>query len=121
MTTKESAKVRITIGRERLPNQDLQRYILYTEGSTDGHIALDESQLVFPNKSFLIRKKFPVKIRGIVVGARAEDERGHAIMEGGGVGQNFVDLRVHAGNYSTEVMINIYTFGSVRVGSELTV
>ena len=43
------------------------------------------------------------------MGARSEDERGHSVVEQGGVGQNFVSLRVNAGNYTTEVMTNIYT------------
>ncbi len=97
------------IGRDRYQKQELNRYLLYTEGSTDKHVATEERVVIYPKKSILIQKRFSEKIRGIAVGARSEDERGHAVVEEGGVTQKFVDLRVHAGNYSTEALVNIFT------------
>jgi hypothetical protein len=47
----------------------------------------------------LIRKIFSEKIGGILVGDRSEDERGHAVVKKGGVGQKFVDLRVYISDY----------------------
>jgi hypothetical protein len=88
----------------------LNRYLLYTEGSTDSaHVATEERVVIYPKKSILIQKKFSEKIRGIAVGARSEDDRGHAMVEEGGVTQKFVNLRVHAGNYSTEALVKIFT------------
>jgi hypothetical protein len=87
----------------------LNRYLLYTEGSTDKDDSPEEQFVIYPKKSILIQKKFSEKIRGIAVGARSEDERGHVVVEDGGVTQKFVDLRVHAGNYSTEALVKIFT------------
>jgi hypothetical protein len=97
------------VGRDRYEKQDLKRYLLCTDGSEDGHVALNDRFLINPKKSLLIQKIFSEKIGGIVVGARSEDERGHAVVEKGGVGQKFVDLRVHAGNYSTEALVKVFT------------
>jgi len=89
--------------------QNLKRYLLYTEGSTDGHVAFNDTLGINPKKSILIRKKFPEKIQGIAVGARSEDQRGHSVIKKGGVGQKFVKLKVYAGNNFTEVMVKIVT------------
>ncbi len=99
----------MAIGRDRYVERDLKRYLLYTEGSTDGHVALNSRLVIYPKKSILIEEKFPAKIRGIAVGARSEDEMGYAFIERGGVGQNFVDFTVSAGSYSTEALVTITT------------
>ena len=68
-----------------------------------------------PKQSYVFSKDFGVKIKGFVVGAETRDDRCCAQIVKGGVGQNFIRLKVFAGQYNTKAFIKVTTHQPVKI------
>jgi len=81
-----------------------------TQGfSDDGFVATEETHLIYPNTSLHFQQYYGVKIKRIIVEASSSSRLAYSVIEKGGVGQEFVTLRVFAGQSSANIIIKIVT------------